>query len=73
MKPLIKSIYVRLLSKELFSISAEEVGERALEMMFAYRTLDESINFRNYQKAYQGAYQEEKEIYKFIVRHDIHE
>ena len=74
MKSLIKSLYIRLLSKELFPIRAEEIGERALEMMFAYRSIDEScptqLNFSF--RANQKAYQEEKAIYKFIVRHSAY-
>ena len=75
MKPLIKSLYIRLLSKELFPISAEEVEKRALEMMFVYRAIEGStvsqLNF-NFM-ANQRAYDQEKSVHEFIIRYRIDE
>ena len=64
MKPLIKSLYIRLTARP-----AKIVCQDALSNAFRYRTMGGqlSFNFRANQKFCDG----EEKIYKFIVRHEI--
>jgi 5-methylcytosine-specific restriction endonuclease McrBC regulatory subunit McrC len=72
MRPLVKSLYIRLLGKDEQIVP--EVERRALDNMFMLRTISESttsqLNFSFV--ANQNAYEEERDICMFIVRFGTH-
>jgi hypothetical protein len=71
MRPLIKSLYVRLLQKP--RTHAQEVERRAIDNMFMYRTIGESSSQLNFNfVANQNAHDEERDICTFIIRYGIH-
>lgn len=65
----IKILYSRLLSKNNFSL--EELEARSMDAMFAFRTTINDGYMPISWASRQATYQEEKNIFEFIVRHKI--